>query len=60
MDDREIAHGYNKNDDLLSNSDRPQLLSNNNEIHKHIILNSKLSVCQRKVLPSNWDRMCFI
>ena len=53
MDDREIAHGYNENDDLLSNSDRPQLLSNNNEIHKHIILNSKLSVCQRKVLPSN-------
>ena len=54
MDDREIAHGYNKNDDLFSNSDRPQLLSNNSiEIHKHIILNSKLSVCQRKVLPSN-------
>ena len=53
MDDREIAHGYNKNDDLLSNSDRPQLLSNNTEIHKHIILNSKLSVCQRKVLPSD-------
>ena len=52
MDDREIAHGYDKNDDLLSNSDRPQLLSNT-EIQKHIILNSKLPVCQREVLPSN-------
>lgn len=37
MDDRGIAHGYYKNDDVLSNSDRPQLLSNT-EIQNHLIL----------------------
>ena len=37
MDDRRIAHGYYKNDDVLSNSDRPQLLSNT-EIQNHLIL----------------------